>query len=123
MEQELRLKINELMPKIKEANSSFNEQELVVIKAAFMEITGINWVNMMSCGGKLCEDIKRSILNWNNLQEVISENVIKVQPVKTKTRLELLEECNIIAEAKGIKKPHPAAGIDKLNQYIRNNGN
>ena len=123
MEQELRLKLNELMPKIKEPNSSFNEQELVVIKAAFMDITGINWVNMMSCGGKLCEDIKRSILNWNAQQELINENVLDVQPTKTKTRLELLEECNTIAEAKGIKKPHPAAGIDKLNQYIRNNGN
>lgn len=123
MEQELRLKLNELMPKIKEINSSFNEQELVVIKAAFMEITGINWVNMMSCGGKLCEDIRRSILNWNNLQETINENVLNVQPQRTKTRLELLDECNKIAEAKGIKKPHPAAGIDKLTKYIINNGN
>lgn len=57
-------KIVTMLPKIKDRQAQFNEEEIVPIKAFFEAITGVSIGNMMNCGGKLCEDVRRSISNY-----------------------------------------------------------
>jgi len=131
MEQELVEIIIELLPKIKDRNAKFSEEELVPIKTFWEEITKVSIGNLLNCGGHLCEDVRRSITNYmrsyKHVSAVKPEKVI-VSPKKTKkidpkkvtlTRDELMAQCIEIAEAKTIKKPHYKAGIPKLVAFIK----
>jgi len=129
MEQELIKLVADMLPKIADRRSFFNEQELVVVKAAFESITGIKCGNMMSCGGQLCEDYRRSIVNYMaNYKHVNTEaprktvvpKKVKPEPVTTE-RDSLMAQCLEIAEAKHLIKPHHRAGEDTLKNYINRN--
>jgi len=134
MEQELMKKVIELLPKIKANTEVFTEQELVVVKAAFEDITGIKVAinGMNNCGGKLCEDFKRSIVNYMNSYKHVKTEAPKKTKIKKvapkeevkepSKRDELMAKCLEIAEDKGIKKPHHRAGEDNLIKYIEING-
>ena len=140
MEQELMKKVIELLPKIKANNEVFTEQELVVVKAAFEDITGIKvgLNGMNNCGGKLCEDFKRSIVNYMNSYKHVKTEAPKKTKVEKKKMVELdpedlnvkageerntlMAKCLEIAEEKEIKKPHHRAGVDSLTKYIETNG-
>lgn len=119
----------DMLPKIADRRSFFNEKELVVVKAAFESITGIKCGNMMSCGGQLCEDYRRSIVNYMASYKHVNTEAPKkiVVPKKevvvqeTTERDSLMAKCLEIAEAKDIKKPHHRAGEDSLRNYININ--
>jgi hypothetical protein len=131
---ELMAKIVEMLPRIKDKQAQFTEEELVPIKAFFEKITGVSIGNMMNCGGKLCEDVRRSISNYmasykHVKTEAPKKEAKKLEPKKEATpakesgdnRAELMAEALKIAEAKGIKKPHHKSGTDKLKAYINEN--
>lgn len=126
-------KIVTMLPKIKDRQAQFNEEELVPIKAFFEAITGVSIGNMMNCGGKLCEDVRRSISNYMASYRHIKTEAPKkeVKPLEAKKtpskevkqdeRAELMAQALKIAEEKGIKKPHHKSGEDKLKAYINEN--
>jgi len=139
---ELIEKIQSMLPKIKDKAATFNEEELVPIKAFFEQITGVSIGNMMNCGGKLCEDVRRSISNYMaSYKHVKPEAPKKEAPAKLKPvegeekkvvdantmftefpkRDELMSKALKIAEEKGIKKPHHKSGEEKLQKYIDEN--
>lgn len=157
MEKELMNKIVELMPRIKNRDEIFTEEEMPIIKEAFYQITDIKWGNMMTCGGKLCEDIRRSIVNYMRQfahvkqeqpkkkvkplvipKEYVAKNEEVVETweaekttkdlekyvdenINEEIRNELMATALEIAEEKGIRKPHPKSGVEKLNKYIAKN--
>lgn len=122
MEQGLIKAVKELMPKIKDPNSSYNEQELSPLKAMYEAINNTRIYSMMSCGGKLCEDIRRGVINYMaNLEHITFEEPKKVEVSKQPTRNELMLEALSIASKKNIKKPHPKMGVKKLKDWINEN--
>lgn len=79
MEQELRKKLVDLKDKLI-ASERLSEEQLIVCKAAFEDITGQRIVNkMLSCGGRLCEVYRRTLINYINksYNEVIIEDRIE----------------------------------------------
>ena len=126
-------KIVILLPRIKDKQEQFNEEELVPIKAFFEKITGVSIGNMMNCGGRLCEDVRRSISNYmasyrhikveTPKKEVKPLEAIKTpkKEVKGNKRDDLMAQALKIAEDKGIKKPHHKSGVDKLKKFIDEN--
>lgn len=116
MEQELRAAILPLLPRIKENNTIFSEREKTIIVAAFLAITGHRLSNTSSCGGRLCTDIQRSIVNYFKINPTVAPT-----PVKTKTREDLITEADELSEAKGLKKVNRNIGLIKLNQFLHDN--
>ena len=57
-------KIVNLFPKIEENKEIFKVEELVIIKAFFEKITGVKVGNMLNCGGRICSDVRKSIVNY-----------------------------------------------------------
>jgi len=128
--EELTKEIIKLMPRITDKKAKFTEEEMPTIKAFFEKITHVSVGNMMNCGGHLCEDVRRSIVNYM----ASFKHVTPAEPKKTKlptakpekaspetNRDELMAEALKLAEAKGIKKPHYKSGADKLIKYINEN--
>jgi hypothetical protein len=136
MESTLMKKVVDLMPKIKDKQARFDEVELLTVKAAFESITGIKVGSMMSCGGMLCEDFRRSIVNYMaSYKHVTTETPKKttpptdpettdntVEPEAPSERDQLMAKALEIAEEKEIKKPHHRAGKSTLIKYIEKNG-
>lgn len=120
MEQKLIKEVKKLMPKITDVNASFSEEELSPIKAMYEAINNTIVWSMMSCGGKLCPSIRKSVLNYmNSIEHVSFEEPKKIEVKKSKIREELMLEAISIASKKGINKPHPKMGIKKLKEWIQ----
>jgi len=129
MEQGLIKEGLKLLPKIKDGSQKFNEQELSIIKAIYENLAKTKVYTMMSCGGKLCEEYRRTVTNYLNTIVDLPEikqpvNEVKKLPVNTPKvddRDSLMLEAISIASKKGIKKPNPNLGVAKLKKFINEN--
>ena len=122
MEQGIIKAVKELMLKIADVNASYTEQELSPIKAMYEAINNTRIWSMMSCGGRLCEDIRRSVMNYMaSIDNVSFQEPIKIEVKKATSRDELMLKAISIASKRGINKPHPKMGVKKLNDWIKIN--
>ena len=126
MEQGLIKEAIKLKEKLANPKSSYNEQELSVIRAIFEKVNNTRVYSMNSCGGSLCETFRVSVFNYvNSLPEVeITEPKQKVKKLKKTTsneKQELMLQAISIASKKGIRKPNPNMGIAKLKAFINKN--
>lgn len=127
MEQGLIKEAIKLKEKLANPKSSYNEQELSVIRAIFEKVNNTRVYSMNSCGGSLCETFRVSVYNYvNNLPEVdITEPKQEVKNLEktttTNERQELMLEAISIASKKGLRKPNPNMGVVKLKAFINKN--
>lgn len=122
MEQKIINEVKKLIPKIKDANSTYTEEELSHIKAMYEYINNTRIWSMMSCGGRLCEDIRIGVFNYiKSIEHVSFEEPKKTEVAKKDSREELMLRAISIASKRGVNKPHPKMGVKKLNDWIKIN--